>query len=171
VESVEQALVVLLPAGLGVGRVAPVTVIVIVSVAEFFLPVSLIVVEPVDVLEFVAEFVAVGVAVSVIETTDVLLRVNEMRGVCEARSVPVIVGEELGVLDWTRVRDPDADRVAVFDIVVLPVLVLDWAILRESVADPVGDFVEVMVRLPLVELVPVFDDVLVAVEVIVPFML
>jgi len=63
----------------------------------------------------------------------------------------------------------DTETVDVLEAIALPVVVLDTPIVRESVAEADGDFVEVIVRVSLEDPVPVFDAVVVAVAVAVPF--
>lgn len=164
-EPVEQADSVTLPAEVGVGGAARVELGLTVWVIVALLPVSDTVVVPVDVFELVTDPVAVGDPVSVTESLGVRLGLRERRGVREASSVPLWVGEADRVLVATTVRVPVAEKVLVFDPVVLAVSVLDPPVLRECVADPVGDFVVVIVRVPLVVAVPVLLAVLVAVEV------
>jgi len=79
-EPVEQAEVLLLLRGLGVGGESRVVVTVIVSEAVTFPTVRETVVVPVDVLEFVAVAVAVGEPVSVTDILVVRLGLRERRG-------------------------------------------------------------------------------------------
>jgi hypothetical protein len=164
-EPVEQAESLTLLLELGVGGAARVELGLTVCVTVALLPVPETVVVPVDVFDCLTDTVAVGEPVSVTESLVVRLGLRERRGVREAWSVPLCVGEADRVLVATTVRVPVAEKVLVLDPVVLAVSVLEPPVLRECVADPVGDFVVVIVRVPLVVAVPVLLVVLVAVEV------
>lgn len=129
------------------------------------LPVPETVVVPVEVLELVTDPVVVGEQVSVSDTLVVRLGLRERRGVRETPIVPVCVGEADRVLLPPNVREPVAENVLVLEFDALAVSVLEPPVLRECVADPVGDFVVVIVRVPLVVAVPVLLAVVVAVEV------
>ena len=133
--------------------------------------VSETVVVPVDVLELVTDPVAVGLPDSVIERPIVRLGLREILGVNVARFVVVRVGEEDLVLLPTIVLDPVAEKVEVFDMVVLAVMVLVPPILRDRVGDAEDVLVAVIVRVPLGVAVPVLLEVVVAVEVTVRRML
>jgi hypothetical protein len=162
---VEQAEEVTLPAALGVGGAARVELGLTVWVTVALLPVPETVEVPVDVFDCVTDPVVVGDPVSLTESLIVRLGLRDRRGVREGCTVTLCVGEADRVLVPTTVRVPVAEKVLVLDPVVLPVSVLEPPVLRECVADPVEDFVVVIVRVPLVEAVPVLLAVLVAVEV------
>jgi hypothetical protein len=170
-EPVEQAEIVPLRLELGVGGESRVVVMVTVWVGVTRLPVSETVVVPVDVLELVTDPVAVGLPDSVIERPIVRLGLREILGVNVARFVVVRVGEEDLVLLPTIVLDPVAEKVEVFDMVVLAVIVLVPPILRDRVGDAEDVLVAVIVRVPLGVAVPVLLEVVVAVEVTVRRML
>jgi hypothetical protein len=106
---VEQAEVLPLLRGLGVGGESRVVVTVIVSEAVTFPTVRETVVVAVDVLEFVAVAVAVGEPVSVTDILVVRLGLRERRGLREARIVPVCEGEADRVLLPPTVLVPVAE--------------------------------------------------------------
>ncbi len=166
-EWVGQADAVPLRLELGVGGESRVVVTVTVWVGVTRRPVSETVVVPVDVLELVMDRVGVGLPESVTESLTVRVGLREILGVYVARFVVVSLGEEDLVLLPTIVLDPVAEKVEVFEEVVLAVSVLEPPMLREPVADTVDVLVAVMVRVPLGEAVPVLLAVVVAVEVIV----
>ena len=139
-------------------------------VAVFFFTEPDTVLEPVDVFEFV--FVAVGVALtdSVLDSFGVQLWLIEASGVREGAAIDaVLFDEEDGVLLLAILFVLVTETVDVLDVVVLPVVVFDTPIVRDFVAETDGDFVEVIVRVSLEDPVPVFDAVVVAVVVAVPF--
>lgn len=167
----EQAEVVALPFELGVGGGSRVVVTVTVWLGVTFPPVPETVAVPVDVLELVTDPVAVGLPDSVAEKPIVRLGLREILGVYVARFVVVRVGEADRVLLPTIVLDPVAEKVEVFDMVVLAVMVLEPPMLRDRVGDAEDVLVAVMVRVPLGEAVPVLLAVVVAVDVTVRRML
>lgn len=155
---------------LGVGAGPRDVVMDCVGVPLFLRWVPLTVPEPVDVLEFVAVAVYVAPPVTVPEILGLRVWLMEGGELRERPTVPVILGEEEGVLLSAELLVCVTDTVEVFDLGADPVPVLVPPMLRVWVAVTEGDLLAVIVRVPLDEPVPVLDAVLVAVEVAVILM-
>ena len=163
--SVIVAVVDVLAVLLGVGAGPRDVVTVCVGVPLFLCWVPLTVPEPVDVFEPVTVAVPVALIVTVSEILGLRVWLMEGGALRERATLPVIFGEEEGVLLSAELLVPVTDTVEVLEMGAEPVAVFVPPIVRVWVAETEGDFVEVIVRVPLEDPVPVLEAVLVAVEV------